>query len=84
MYPLSFMRSIYVLCFKHHGSVSSWGRTEKHNKDLGGVPNSFHLLWVGCDVVLDDMRQNTDFENDATFFGLKAILEKDHYHLQPK
>jgi hypothetical protein len=84
MYPQSLMRSVYMLCFKHHGSVTSWGRTAKHNKEVGGVPNSYHLLWLGCDIVLDDMRQNTDFENDAIFFCLKPILEGDHYHLQPK
>ena len=83
MNPFDFMKRVFALCFKHQGSVTSWGRTEKHNKIVGGVDNSFHLLWTGCDVVLDDMIKNPAFEIDADYFGLKAILEGDHYHLQP-
>ena len=83
MDPFSFGARVFALCFKHQGSISSWGRTEKHNKNVGGVDNSYHLLWMGCDVVLDDMIQNPAFEVDAGELGLKAILEGDHYHLQP-
>lgn len=80
---VGFIRSVWLLCYKHKGSVSSWGRTIAHNKAVGGVPDSWHTLWLGCDVVLDDMRQNTEFENDAQFLGLWAKMEGDHYHLQP-
>lgn len=73
----------FALCFKFHGSVSSWGRTVKHNKDVGGVADSYHLIWMGVDVVLDEMVENKSFEVDAKKFGLDAILEGDHYHLQP-
>ena len=83
MDPFSFGTRVFALCFKHRGSVSSWGRTPKHNKDVGGVENSWHILWFGCDVVLDLMEKNEKFESDAKELGLKAILEGDHYHLQP-
>jgi hypothetical protein len=83
MDPLSFANRVFALCFKHQGSVSSWGRTLKHNKDVGGVVDSYHMLWLGCDVVLDAMFKNQEFEDDAGELGLKAILEGDHYHLQP-
>ena len=83
MDPEIFIMRVFALCFKHRGSVSSWGRTVKHNKNVGGADNSYHLLWLGCDVVLDDMIQNPSLEVDAGIFGLKAILEGDHYHLQP-
>lgn len=83
MDQFSFVARVFALCFKHRGSVSSWGRTLKHNKDVGGVPNSYHMLWLGCDVVLDVMEKNDDLESDAGELGLKAILEGDHYHLQP-
>lgn len=79
----SFISCVMSLCLKHLGSVSSWGRTEKHNRDVGGVPDSYHRLWMGCDVVLDQMVQNPRFEADAKKLGLDAILEGDHYHLQP-
>jgi len=84
MNPLSFMQAVIIICFKHRGSVSSWGRTPKHNKDVGGVDGSIHMLWLGCDVVLDEMKKNLEFEKDASLIGLVAIFEQDHYHLQPK
>lgn len=80
---LGFAMRVIALCYKFRGSVSSWGRTFKHNKDVGGVENSWHLLWFGCDVVLDEMVKNEGFEDDAKVVGLRAILEGDHYHLQP-
>ena len=79
----NYAAAVFALCFKHQGSISSWGRTAKHNKDVGGVPNSYHQLWLGCDVILDVMEKNLEFEKDAGDFCLKAILEGDHYHLQP-
>ena len=79
----NFAVMIFALLFKHHGSVSSWGRTEKHNKDVGGVPNSYHLLWASCDVVLDVNGPDTGFVSDCQLMGLRAIWEGDHYHLQP-
>jgi len=83
MDTFSFISCVLSLCFKHQGSVSSWGRTVKHNKDVGGVDDSWHTLWVGCDVVLDKMVKNAVFERDAKDLGLWASLEGDHYHLQP-
>lgn len=83
MNPITFITCVFILCFKHRGSVSSWGRTRKHNFDVGGVDDSYHLLLMGCDVVLDDMVFDPHFEADAKKLGLDPILEGDHYHLQP-
>ena len=41
------------------------------------------MLWLGCDVVLDEMKKNLEFEKDCSKLGLVAIFEKNHYHLQP-
>lgn len=79
-----FIQLVIILCGKHRGSVSSWGRTPKHNKDVGGVENSIHMLWFGCDVVLDVMAKDPEFENDCLPLGLTWVFEGDHYHLQPK
>lgn len=84
MSPFDFIELIVFLCAKHHGSVGSWGRTPKHNVDVGGVANSYHMVWMGCDVVLDEMVKNQSFESDAIKLGLDPILEGDHYHLQPE
>jgi len=63
--------------------VTSWGRTPKRNSFVQGVAGSNHLLWVGMDVVLDEMKRDVEFEKDAAALGLQAIYEQDHYHLQP-
>jgi hypothetical protein len=78
-----FSLHIFTLLYKHHGSITSWGRTEKHNKDVGGVPNSYHMLWMGCDVVLDVNEPNAGFISDCELMGIRAIWEVSHYHLQP-
>jgi hypothetical protein len=84
MDPFNFIQRVVIVCSKHRGSVSSWGRTPKHNKDVGGVEGSIHMLWCGCDVVLDEMNKNLEFEKDCSTLGLVPIYEGDHYHLQPK
>jgi len=83
MMPLDLIEGVVFLCCKHRGSVSSWGRTPGHNKAVGGVENSLHQIWLGCDVVLDVNQKNVVFEADARELGLSALWEKDHYHLQP-
>jgi hypothetical protein len=105
MDPFEFVGKVFALCFKYDGSVSSWGRTVKHNQFVGGVGDSCHMLWIGCDVVLDGSHvfveiadpsggrpnrvgkiiqaSNPEFERDAAILGLTAILERDHYHVQP-
>lgn len=84
MNPLELVYKVIPLCYRHGGSVSSWGRTFVRNIQVGGHPQSWHMLWLGIDVVLDDMIQNAAFERDADRLGLKAIFESDHYHLEPK
>jgi len=83
MSPFDLAMSAVLLCCRHRGSITSWGRSVQHNKFVGGVGNSWHLLWLGIDVVLDEMKHNPEFEADAVRLGLKPIFEMDHYHLQP-
>ena len=64
-------------------SVTSWGRTPKHNKSLKGVPNSWHLTWKAVDVVYDKVPPLATANQLAESLGLKLIREKDHDHLQP-
>jgi len=81
---LKFCALVITLRSKWAFSVTSWGRTVKHNKDEGGVDGSDHLMWVGMDVILEPMEKNLDFEKDTDRIGLTALFEKDHYHLQIK
>ena len=79
-----FIMPVITLRAKHPFSVSSWGRTVKHNKEVGGVDGSDHLLWLGLDAILEPMEKNVEFEKDCDRVGLVALFEIDHYHLRPK
>ncbi len=79
-----FVNKVICLALKYHCSVSSWGRTPARNAAVGGVADSYHMLWLGLDVVLEPMVRNEGFERDADLLGLQAIFEGDHYHLEPK
>ena len=84
MNPIDFAMGCMLVCLKWRASVTSWGRTEKRNAFIKGVPGSFHLNWLGMDVVLDDQKKDLAFEKDCGVFNLTALYEGDHYHLQPK
>ncbi len=84
MNPFEFAQKCVLICCMWQGSVTSWGRTKKRNTFVGGVEGSYHLLWLGMDVILDDQKKNIDFEKDCAKLGIAALYEGDHYHLQPK
>jgi len=84
MSPFDFAERCVIICCRWRGSVTSWGRTDKRNQFVQGVKGSYHLTWQGMDVILDDQKQDIDFEMDCAKLGLQAIYEHDHYHLQPK
>jgi len=81
---MGFIMRTLTLRIKYQFSVTSWGRTVKHNKDVGGVDGSDHVLWLGLDTILEPMEKNIDFEKDCDRLDLIALFEKDHYHLRPK
>lgn len=81
-----FAEAVSLYCLLHGGSITSWGRSTKHNADVGGVPGSAHRFWRGADVVYDDpttpTRDTLRLEY-ARRLGLKIVVEGDHDHLQP-
>jgi len=81
---LEFVNRVILLRIRWGFSVTSWGRTDQYNKEVGGINGSWHLYWLGLDVVLDKMVKNIEFEKDADRLGVLALFEGDHYHLQPK
>jgi hypothetical protein len=66
-------------------SVTSWGRSPKHNAapTVKGHPDSWHLLWLGVDAVLDNPADGESFERQCGRLGLRVLNEGDHYHVQP-
>ena len=84
MNPIEFATRCIFICFKSKASVTSWGRTDKRNTFVNGVPGSYHLIFLGMDVILDEQKKDLAFEKDCAILGLQALYEGDHYHLQPK
>lgn len=81
-----FADSVVTLALKYNLSCTSWGRTTERNQAVGGVADSYHLMWLGADVVFDGgpTAKHIGFEQDAQRAGLQALYEVNHYHLQPR
>lgn len=86
---LDFAQKVIALCFEFGGSITSWGRTQKRNKAVGGHIDSWHMNWLGIDMVLDDMGDVTvdKFTKKAKRMGIRVVDERKskepHLHLQP-
>lgn len=88
MTPVEFASAAMAYCAATGGSVTSWGRTVKHNTKVGGVADSGHVLWIAVDVVYDANGMpppggSTARETLAARLGLMLIHEGDHDHVQP-
>lgn len=64
------------------GSVTSWGRSTSHNKEVGGVPYSPHRFWMAADFVYDAPVPLPERLQIATRLGLKLVVEDGHDHAQ--
>lgn len=81
---LSFCERIRILSDKFACSATSWGRSDKRNKQVGGHPKSRHLNWCAVDIVLDDEADKFRFTELAKTLGLRVVDEQDHLHIQPE
>jgi len=87
MTPGQFADALMAYCAATGGSITSWGRTVKHNAKVGGVVDSAHLLWIAADVVYDANGAPPPGvlpirESLAHRLGLTLIHEGDHDHVQ--
>lgn len=82
MTPAEFAEAARNYCLLMGGSVTSWGRTAKHNAAVGGVPDSPHKRWTAADVVYDEVVPVQTRVATAAKFGLQIIFESSHDHLQ--
>jgi len=70
MTPHEFLTAVMVYCTLVGGSVSSWGRTQRRNILVGGVPYSPHRFWLGADVELDSALTSAELATIATRSGI--------------
>ena len=80
-----FAQAVMSYCSSTHGSVTSWVRTPRRNREVGGVASSYHLLGLAVDIVYDNDKPVDDSVRKqlATRSGLLLIVEDTHDHLQP-
>lgn len=83
MTPDEFRLNLQIYCSLTGSSVTSYGRTPHHNRQVGGVPFSAHIFWLGADVVYDAAGSDDWRNMTATRLSLRRIVESDHDHLQP-
>jgi hypothetical protein len=62
-------------------SVTSWIRSPKRNKAVGGAENSLHKTGMAVDIVLDNRKDMHLFVLKASSLGLKVRVEGDHIHV---
>lgn len=61
----------------------TWGkRSSARNGNLGGAPNSLHLVDLARDVVLDNLGDVVEFTSLAKRLGMWTLVESDHIHVQ--
>lgn len=78
----SFCGHVRELCLAYMCSVTSWFRTARRNAQKGGVATSYHLCGLACDLVPDDENNSPAIAQRARQFGLDAIIENDHVHVE--
>jgi len=82
MGPHEFLDCQLALAVKYRFSTTSGLRSLLRNIQVRGHINSRHLFFLAVDCVLDVKTNAKQFARDARRLGLKAILEKDHIHIQ--
>jgi hypothetical protein len=78
-----FLVRLRMYCAEARASVTSYGRTVKHNEAVGGVATSLHLRWLAADVVYDEPVEMARCQALAALHGLQVLREADHDHVSP-
>lgn len=77
-----FAIAILGLAARFRFSVTSWGRSEKHNHDVRGVADSLHLYFLAVDVELDEGEDRPAFIVAAQRQGLVVVDDGGDLHVQ--
>lgn len=80
---LKFSLHVHTLCVYFNGSLLSWYRTEKHNHDVGGDPDSLHKLALAADITYDTPEDQARAIRYAERNGLFYVPKTNAAHFQP-
>ena len=79
---MKFTEKVEALMGAFPASITSWYRSPKRNKRVGGSSTSMHMLGLAVDVVLDSRSDVKEFIALAKRLRLWTLDEQDHVHLQ--
>lgn len=65
-----FAKRLVCLCLTYRGSVTSWGRTELHNLEVGGMQWSLHHSFLAADITFDSEQGCNEAKVGAHRMGL--------------
>ena len=82
MTPQEFHHKLMMLSCRFPYRITSYYRDPDSNAQVGGHPNSRHMLWLACDVVCADPADDSELMIEAQRQGLKVIDESTHLHIQ--
>jgi len=82
MSVVEFTIAVLSLATRFRFSVTSWGRSVKHNHDVGGVADSMHLYFLAMDVELDQGEDKPAFIAAAQRQGLVVVDDGGDLHVQ--
>lgn len=77
-----FVRVLYTIARRRQASVTSFIRTARHNKIVGGLRRSYHLDGLAADLVPDEPSDASAIVTDAHTYGLDAVNEHTHVHIE--
>lgn len=82
---LNILEDIRTLFFDESIYITSFYRNKKHNKKVGGVANSYHLLGAAVDVTCSDiptlLSHLSDYSSDIKYIHYR---DKNFVHIQLK
>lgn len=82
---LNLLEAIRTLFFDESIYITSFYRNKKHNKKVGGVSNSYHLLGAAVDVTCSDipslLSELSDYSSDIKYIHYP---DKNFVHIQLK
>ena len=78
---------------RYEGRISSWGRDEQGNKQVGGHPRSWHLWSRGANAIdiapsetePNLLKQRLEWiADEARNAGYETVVYKNHVHVEVK
>lgn len=80
----NFADTVLSLGCVYNVSVTSWGRTPKHNKAVGGEKDSKHMQWLAVDLVIDEERDREPVIRYLRDCGCFVLDEGTHIHVHSR